>query len=125
MIHSAPNCGDLSEQSVLAKGEAMARLRPYFLRNHGVPQVDDRRVQSGIILINPNGLRWCDAPTEDGPDKKLYNRRKRRNDMGVFAPIVEGLAANKPDNETISMMQPISRHTVQPPACRSKGDVGT
>ena len=103
----------------------MARLRPYFLMRHGVPQVDDRRVQSGIILINPNGLHWCDAPTEDGPDKTLYNHRKRRNDMGVFAPIMVGLAANKPDNETISMKQPISRHIVQPPACRSKGDVGT
>jgi transposase len=98
----------------------MARLRPYFLRSHGVPQVDDRRVESGIVLINRNGLRWCDAPTEDGPDKTLYNCRKQRNDMGVFAPIMVGLASNKPDNETISMMQPISRHIVQPLACRSK-----
>jgi transposase len=39
----------------------MARLRPYFPKIHGVPRVDDRRVLSGIIFINRNGLRWCDA----------------------------------------------------------------
>ena len=39
-----------------------ARLQPYFLKCHGVPRVDDRPVLSGIILINRNGLRWCDAP---------------------------------------------------------------
>ena len=35
----------------------MARLRPYFPKSHGAPHVDDRRVLSGIILINRNGLR--------------------------------------------------------------------
>ncbi|MFQ3255481.1 MAG: transposase [Loktanella salsilacus] len=42
--------------------EQMRRLRPYFPKSHGVPRVDDRRVLSGIIFINRNGLRWCDAP---------------------------------------------------------------
>lgn len=42
--------------------DQMARLRPYFPKSHGVPRVDDRRVLSGIIFINSNGLRWCDAP---------------------------------------------------------------
>jgi transposase len=55
----------------------MARLRPYFPKSHGVPRVDDRRVLSGIIFINRNGLRWCDAPKEYGPPKTLYNRWKR------------------------------------------------
>ncbi len=40
----------------------MERLRPFFPKSHGVPRVDDRRVLSGIIFINRNGLRWCDAP---------------------------------------------------------------
>ena len=52
----------------------MTRLRPYFPKSHGVPRVDDRRVLSGIIFINRNGLRWCDAPKEYGPPKTLYNR---------------------------------------------------
>ncbi|SIT10211.1 Putative transposase of IS4/5 family [Roseivivax lentus] len=34
----------------------MARLEPYFLKSHGKPRVDDRRVLSGIIFINRNGL---------------------------------------------------------------------
>jgi transposase len=58
-------------------GAQMARLQPYFPKSHGVPRVDDRRVLSGIIFINRNGLRWCDAPKEYGPPKTLYNRWKR------------------------------------------------
>ncbi len=42
----------------------MARLRPFFPKSHGVRRVDDRRVLSGIIFINRNGLRWRDAPKE-------------------------------------------------------------
>lgn len=52
----------------------MARLRPFFLTNYCRQCVDDRRVLSGIIFINRNGLRWCDAPREYGPPKTLYNR---------------------------------------------------
>jgi transposase len=81
----------------------IARLRPHFPKSHGVPHVDDRRVLSGIIFINHNGLRWCDAPKEYGPYKTLYNRWKRWSDMGVFARIMEGLAAEVPDNKTISI----------------------
>ena len=83
--------------------DQMARLRPYFPKSHGVPRVDDRRVLSGIIFINRNGLRWCDAPKEYGPAKTLYNRWKRWSDMGVFARIMEGLAADAPGNKTISI----------------------
>ncbi|MDP9791446.1 transposase [Agrobacterium tumefaciens] len=37
--------------------EQMARLRPYFPKSHGRQRVDDRRVLSGIIFVNRNGLR--------------------------------------------------------------------
>jgi len=47
----------------------MARLEPCFPKCHGKPRVDDRRVLSGIIFINRNGLRWRDAPAEYGPHK--------------------------------------------------------
>jgi len=40
----------------------MARLTPFFPKSHGKPRVDDKRVLSGIIFINRNGLRWRDAP---------------------------------------------------------------
>jgi transposase len=71
--------------------EQMDRLRPFFPKSHGKPRVDDRRVLSGIIFINRNGLRWCDAPREYGPPKTLYNRWKRWGEMGVFARMMEGL----------------------------------
>ena len=58
--------------------EHMARLRPYFPKSHSKPRVDDRRVLSGIVLVNRNGLRWRDAPSDYGPQKTLYNRWKRR-----------------------------------------------
>jgi len=37
--------------------EQMARLEPYFPKSHGKPRVDDRRVLSGIVFVNRNGLR--------------------------------------------------------------------
>ena len=79
----------------------MARLRPYFPRSHGRPRVDDRRVLSGIIFVNRNGLRWRDAPREYGPAKTLYNRWKRWGDMGVFARIMAGLAAEAAAPKTV------------------------
>jgi transposase len=66
----------------------MARLEPFFPKSHGKPRVDDRRVLSGIIFINRNGLRWRDAPREYGPHKTLYNRWKRWSDKGIFASII-------------------------------------
>jgi transposase len=81
--------------------EQMVRLRPFFPKSHGVPRVDDRRVLSGIIFINRNGLRWCDAPKEYGPAKTLYNRWKRWGDMGVFARMMEGLASEATVPKTV------------------------
>jgi transposase len=81
--------------------EQMARLEPYFPKSHGKPRVDDRRVLSGIVFVNRNGLRWCDAPKEYGPHKTLYNRWKRWGERGVFVRIMEGLAAASATPKTI------------------------
>lgn len=54
--------------------EQIARLKPFFPKSHGMPRVDDRRVLSGIIFINRNGLRRSDAPKEYCPAKTLCNR---------------------------------------------------
>jgi transposase len=66
----------------------MERLKPFFPLSHGVPRVDDRRVLSGIIFINRNGLRWRDAPAAYGPPKTLCNRWKRWGRAGD-APLVQ------------------------------------
>ena len=81
--------------------EQMARLQPFFPRSHGRPRVDDRRVLSGIIFINRNGLRWRDAPREYGPAKTLYNRWKRWSDKGVFVAMMDGLSAKGTKRKTI------------------------
>jgi transposase len=82
-------------------GEQMARLQPFFPKSHGRPWVDDRRVLSGIIFINRNGLRWRDAPREYGPAKTLYNRWKRWSDKGVFLAMMDGLSAKGTERKTI------------------------
>ncbi|MEJ5141588.1 IS5 family transposase [Gluconobacter albidus] len=81
--------------------DQMERLRPFFPKSHGKPRVDDRRVLSGIIFVNRNGLRWRDAPREYGPHKTLYNRWKRWGVMGIFARMMDGLAAGKAELQTI------------------------
>jgi transposase len=45
----------------------MERLQPFLPRSRGKPRVDDRRVLSGIIHIQRNGLTWKDAPVAYGP----------------------------------------------------------
>ena len=77
------------------------RLRPFFPKSHGRPRVDDRPVLSGIIFINRNGMRWCDAPREYGPPKTLYNRWIRWSRMGVFARIMEGLASGGGEEKVV------------------------
>ncbi|GBR69414.1 IS5 family transposase [Gluconobacter kanchanaburiensis NBRC 103587] len=79
----------------------MERLLPFFSKSHGRPRIDDRRVLSGIIFVNRNGLRWHDAHREYGPHKTLYNRWKRWGDMGVFMRIMDGLSAAKAEPQTI------------------------
>ena len=94
MIQTPELTGVMMSNLFWLTDEQIERLRPFFPKSHGKPRVDDRRVLSGIIFINRNGLRWCDAPSEYGPPKTLYNRWKRWGDMGVFARIMEGLASD-------------------------------
>ena len=77
MIHDAQLLGDIMSNLYWLTEAQMQRLRPFFPKSRGRARVDDRRVLSGIIFINRNGLRWCNAPVEYGPSKTLYNRWKR------------------------------------------------
>lgn len=70
----------------------MERLAPFFPKSRGCPRVDDRRVLSGIVFVNRNGLRWRDAPAAYGPPKTLYNRWVRWSRLGVFARMLTELA---------------------------------
>ena len=91
--------------------EQMARLKPFFPLSHGVARVDDKRVLSGIIFINRNGLRWRDAPLDYGPHKTLYNRWFRWSRMGVFARILLELVKQDAETEMIMIdVEPVLRH---------------
>ena len=70
---------------------------------------------SGIVLVDRNGLRWRDAPNEYGPYKMLYDRSKRWSDMGVFARIMAGFAADARQQDDLD---PLSGHSCVIP-CRT------
>ncbi len=102
----------------------MKRIEPYFPLSHGVPQVDDRRVLSGIIFVIRNGLRWRDAPSDYGPHKTIYNRFIRWSRLGVFNRILAELAGTPdqvmiPSQRCVASLagqrtQPISKPTARP-----------
>jgi transposase len=75
----------------------MAKLEPFFPK----PHVDDKRVLSGIIFINRNGLRWRDAPAEYGSPKTLYSRWKRWGEKGIFAQMLLELADQGGETDTL------------------------
>ncbi|MFW2850735.1 IS5 family transposase [Sphingomonas sp. TX0543] len=105
--------------------EQMARLAPYFPKSHGRPRVDDRRVLSGIIFVNRNGLRWRDAPKDYGPHKTLYNRWKRWGEMGVFTRIVEGLSSAGAERRTVMIDATyLKAHRTASSLAGKKGDLG-
>lgn len=79
----------------------LERLRPYFPNSRSKPRVDDRRVLSGAIVIQRNGVMWKHAPAAYGPPKTLYNRWKRWSRMGVFATIMTELAAQPQGTEIL------------------------
>ena len=95
----------------------MARLERFFPKSHGKPRVDDRRALSGTIFTNRNGLRWRDAPKETGPPKTLDNSWNRWGDMGIFARMMDGLAAEAAVPKTVmSDVEAAQRHRLECPA---------
>jgi transposase len=85
----------------LLKDAQMARFESFCPKFHGKHRVDDQRIRSGIIFINRNGLKWRDAPMENGPHKTLYNHLKRWGDRGVSAQMMVGLAADHGEQATV------------------------
>ena len=102
--------------------EQMARLRPFFPKSRGKPRVDDRKVLSGIIFINRNGLRWRDAPATHGPPKTHYNRWVRWSRMGVYARMLIELAGEGAQTETVMMdATHLKAHRTASSLARQKG----
>jgi transposase len=102
--------------------EQMACLQRFFPKSHGKPRVDDWRVLSGVVFVNRNGLRWCDALKDYGPHKTLYNCWKRWGERGVFLRMMEGLAAAEAVPKTV-MIDPtyLKAHRTAPGLRVKKG----
>lgn len=92
--------GDMSNLFWLTDTK-MSRLAPFFPKSHGKHQLDDKRVLSGIVFIDRNGLRWRDGPREYGPHKTLYSRWRRWSETGIFARMMAGLAAEHGETTTV------------------------
>jgi transposase len=59
----------------------------------GVPRVNDRRVLNGIFWVLRSGAPWRDLPDDFGPYTTCYNRFVRWRQAGVWATIMNALAA--------------------------------
>jgi transposase len=71
------------------------------LQGRGKPRVDDRRVLSGIVFVDRNGLRWRYALSAYGPHSTLYDRWKRWGEAGVVTRLKEGLAMASAEPKTL------------------------
>src|SRR5215208_3532098 len=71
-----------------------AAIKP-FLPNkpRGIPRVNDRRVLNGIFWVLRSGAPWRDVPDNFGPYTTCYNRFVRWRRAGVWARIMNALAA--------------------------------
>lgn len=79
-----------------------SRLQSYLpSKPRGFPRVDDRRITIWIFRVIRNGKMWCDAPSEHGPHKALYNRFVRRSGTGVFGRIFSELEAGTVATDTM------------------------
>ena len=104
----------------------MRLLEPFFPKSRGRARVDDRRVLSGIVFVNRNGLRWRDAPAAYGPPKTLYNRWLRWSRMGVFAQMLMGLAEAGRDSGTLMIdATHLKAHRTAASLRTQKGALGT
>ena len=106
-------------------GHQFEALVPHFPRSRGKARVDDRRVLSGIIHVQRNGLRWSDAPTVYGPHKTLDNRHVRWTRNGVFARIFAALAeAAGPPERIIIDSTHLKAHRTAASLLQKKGGHG-
>ncbi len=68
----------------------------------GVPRVNDRRVLNGIFWVLRSGAPWRDLPRNFGPYTTCYNRFVRWRRAGVWAKILNALAA--PHDAAVQMI---------------------
>jgi transposase len=59
----------------------------------GVPRINDRRVLNGIFWVLRSGAPWCGVPNDFGPYTTCYNRFVHWRQAGVWARIMNALAA--------------------------------
>jgi transposase len=86
----------------------------------GVPRVNDRRVLNGIFWVLRSGTPWRDLPHEFGPYTTCYNRFVRWRRAGVWANIMNALAAHDTAVQMIDRQSSACISTV--PASLGTGD---
>jgi len=56
-----PNWGGIMSEPCWLTEAQVERLKPFFPKPRGKPRVDDRKVLSGMIFIQRNGLMWSEG----------------------------------------------------------------
>jgi transposase len=64
--------------------ERIELIKPFPLRSHSAPCVNDRCVLSGIVFVITNGLHSRDAPVAYERHMTPYNSFIDRSRLGVF-----------------------------------------
>ncbi len=104
----------MSDHHFWLTDDQFARLRPLLPNKpRGVPRVDDRRVNSGIIHVIGNGLMWRDAPDQYGPHKGIVALTRAGNPLQIKPPL-QAASPNKLFTKDISPLTPSWRPTTWP-----------
>lgn len=82
----------MSELWLLSEAQ-MRLVGPHFSLSHGILRVDHRRIDSGIIFVIRNGLRWHNALAGYGPLRTIHERFIRQGRLGLFNRILAELSA--------------------------------
>ena len=94
-------------------------LPPERSGKQGRPCHDNRRIVNGLLWILRTGAPWRDLPPEFGPWQSVYTRFRRWKARGIMQQILDQLAQNDTDEE--SLMIEVSAIRAHQHAAGAKG----
>ena len=76
-------------------------LPPERSGKQGRPCRDNRVIVNALLWILRTGAPWRDIPSEYGPWQSIYTRFRRWEARGVWQGVLEELARNETDRESL------------------------
>ena len=94
-------------------------LSPERSGKQGRPYHDNRTIVNGLLWIRRTGAPWRDLPSGFGPWQSVYTRFRRWKARGIMQQILDQLAQNDTDEE--SLMIEVSAIRAHQHAAGAKG----